>query len=134
MPASEAMKITGHTQMVTFQRYVNITDEAALRGAERRQSCDGIKVLALSGSRARLMRVKRATDLLLTKSSSVFSRDEESFHHLGLSEVTVEGAEFVQPRIVAIKVRIRRIVRIAPQITEVLHQDKRAVEFLLDQY
>ncbi len=35
MPASEAMKITGHTQMVTFQRYVNITDEAALRGAER---------------------------------------------------------------------------------------------------
>src|SRR5207237_9349492 len=35
MPASEAMKITGHTQMTTFQRYVNITDEAARNGAER---------------------------------------------------------------------------------------------------
>src|SRR5215831_2820434 len=35
MPASEAMKITGHTQMITFQRYVNITDEAARNGAER---------------------------------------------------------------------------------------------------
>ena len=35
MPASEAMKITGHTQMTTFQRYVNITEEAARNGAER---------------------------------------------------------------------------------------------------
>jgi integrase len=35
MPASEAMKITGHTQMITFQRYVNITDDAAREGAER---------------------------------------------------------------------------------------------------
>jgi len=29
------MKITGHTQMITFQRYVNITEEAARNGAER---------------------------------------------------------------------------------------------------
>ena len=35
MSASEAMKITGHTQMTTFQRYVNITEEAARNGAER---------------------------------------------------------------------------------------------------
>src|SRR5438874_13447744 len=35
MPAAEAMKITGHTQMTTFQRYVNITEEAARNGAER---------------------------------------------------------------------------------------------------
>jgi integrase len=35
MPPAEAMKITGHTQMVTFQRYINITDDAARSGAER---------------------------------------------------------------------------------------------------
>ncbi len=35
MPASEAMKITGHTQMITFQRYVNITDDSARIGADR---------------------------------------------------------------------------------------------------
>ncbi|MGQ0763972.1 MAG: tyrosine-type recombinase/integrase [Acidobacteriota bacterium] len=35
MPAAEAMKITGHTQMVTFQRYVSVTEEAARNGAER---------------------------------------------------------------------------------------------------
>jgi integrase len=35
MPGAEAMKITGHTQMTTFQRYVNITEEAARNGAER---------------------------------------------------------------------------------------------------
>jgi len=35
MPASEAMKMTGHTQMIMFQRYVNITEEAARNGAER---------------------------------------------------------------------------------------------------
>jgi Site-specific recombinase XerD len=34
MPAAEVMKISGHTQMTTFQRYVNVNEQAARRGAE----------------------------------------------------------------------------------------------------
>ena len=35
IPATETMKISGHTQFVTFARYVNINEQAARRGAER---------------------------------------------------------------------------------------------------
>lgn len=34
MPATEVMKISGHTQMTTFARYVNTNEQAARRGAE----------------------------------------------------------------------------------------------------
>ena len=34
MPAAEVMKISGHTQMTTFQRYVNVNEQAERRGAE----------------------------------------------------------------------------------------------------
>jgi len=33
VPASEVMKITGHTQMKTFLRYLNLTDESVLNSA-----------------------------------------------------------------------------------------------------
>jgi integrase len=35
IPATETMKISGHTQFVTFARYVNINEKAARKGAER---------------------------------------------------------------------------------------------------
>jgi integrase len=35
LPSSEIMKTSGHTQMTTFQRYVNPTEETARRNAER---------------------------------------------------------------------------------------------------
>ncbi len=36
IPATETMKISGHTQFVTFARYVNANEQAARKGAERR--------------------------------------------------------------------------------------------------
>jgi integrase len=35
LPSAEIMKTSGHTQMVTFQRYVNPTEDTARRNAER---------------------------------------------------------------------------------------------------
>lgn len=35
IPATETMKISGHTQFVTFARYVNVNEQAARKGAER---------------------------------------------------------------------------------------------------
>jgi integrase len=35
IPATETMKISGHSQFVTFARYVNINEQAARSGAER---------------------------------------------------------------------------------------------------
>lgn len=35
IPATETMKISGHTQFVTFARYVNINEQAARKGAAR---------------------------------------------------------------------------------------------------
>lgn len=34
-PATETMKISGHTQFVTFARYVNVNEQATRKGAER---------------------------------------------------------------------------------------------------
>ena len=35
IPATETMKISGHTQFVTFARYVNVNEQAARKGAAR---------------------------------------------------------------------------------------------------
>src|SRR5436853_7599943 len=66
---------------------------------------------------------------------SVFSRGDEGLYHFCASEIAVEAIELIQPEVVTLKVerRLRRIVRIPLQITEVLHQHERAVEFLLSQ-
>src|SRR2546426_10300324 len=62
------------------------------------------------------------------ESLAVFERGDERLDHLGAGEVSVEGVELVQPEVVAVKVCIWAGVWIAPQITEVLHQDKGAIE------
>src|SRR6266545_1936897 len=66
---------------------------------------------------------------------SILARDQERLHHLGVLEVAVELVELRQPEVVALKVecRFRRIVGIAAQVTEVLHQHKRSIELLLFQ-
>jgi integrase len=33
MPSAQVMKISGHTQQTTFQRYVNLNDDAVRQGA-----------------------------------------------------------------------------------------------------
>src|SRR5207249_1414335 len=70
---------------------------------------------------------------LRTETLSVFGRVDEGLYHFGLSEIAFEAVQFVQPEVGAVEVQssLRRIVRVPAQVTEVLHQHKGAVEFLL---
>ena len=65
-----------------------------------------------------------------SKSSSILTGINERLYHFGIDEVSLELVQFVQPEVIAVKVqpRLRRIVRIASQVTEVLHQDEGTVE------
>src|ERR1051326_380836 len=66
---------------------------------------------------------------LLPEALAVFSRGNKRLDHLGSIIITVELIQLRQPEVVTNQVAIRRVVRIAAQIAEVLHQHKRAVEF-----
>ena len=70
---------------------------------------------------------------LWSKALAILAGDDERLDHLGLDEVAVELVQLVQPEVVAVEVEsgLRRVVRIATQVAEVLHQHKRPVEFLL---
>jgi hypothetical protein len=67
----------------------------------------------------------------LSEALPILSRHEERLDHLSVDVVAVELVEFVQPEVVAVKVSVGIVVRIPSQITEVLHQHKSAIEFLL---
>src|SRR5712692_10541087 len=64
------------------------------------------------------------------KSLPIFSRSNEGFDHLRANEVAVELVQLIQPEFVASVVYVLRIVRIAAQVTEELHQHKCAIELL----
>src|ERR1700755_708229 len=66
---------------------------------------------------------------LLPEALAVFGRGDEGFDHLGGDEVAVEVVELLEPEVVAleVQVRLRRRVRVATQVAEVLHEDERAV-------
>ena len=59
----------------------------------------------------------------------IFGRRNERFDHFSIDEVAVELIQLRQPEFVAGVVSVGTAVRIAPQITEELHQHERAVEF-----
>src|SRR2546429_4919598 len=63
-----------------------------------------------------------------TKARAIFTGGDEGLDHLGVDEVAIECVELVQPEVVAVKVRIGRIVWISAQVAEVLHQHKGFVE------
>jgi len=60
----------------------------------------------------------------------IFGRRNERFDHFTIDEVAVELIQLRQPEFVAGVVSVGTAVRIAPQITEELHQHERAVEFI----
>src|SRR6266567_5836353 len=62
------------------------------------------------------------------KALSILEGSNEGLYHLGSVEIAVELIQFRQPEIVPGIVIVLWIVRIAAQITEVLHQDESAVE------
>src|SRR5215212_4486777 len=59
---------------------------------------------------------------------AVLDGRDKRLDHLGLDEVTVVLVELAEPEVVAVEVRVRRLVRGAPEIPEVLHQHERLVE------
>src|SRR5438128_12492081 len=68
-------------------------------------------------------------DLSRPKSLPILCRGNERLYHFGLLKVPVELIQLREPEIVARIVRIRIITRIAAQVSKVLHQDERAIEF-----
>src|ERR671913_33020 len=66
---------------------------------------------------------------LLAEPLAVLNRVDEGAHHLRVNEVAVELVELREPEVVAVEVRVGRVVRVAPEVAEVLHQDEGAVEF-----
>ena len=82
------------------------------------------------------VRVARGVDWLIldepeseAEASSIFARDNERLDHLSGLIVPAELIQLRKPEVVAIYVIVRWIVRISPQVAEVLHQDKCPVEF-----
>src|SRR5207237_3998061 len=65
---------------------------------------------------------------LLAKAFPVFSGREERLDHFRRPIIAAKTVEFCQPVVIAGKIPIRRIVRVALQVTKVLHQHKRAIE------
>ena len=64
---------------------------------------------------------------LFLESSSILGRNDERLNHLGPNEVSVGLIQLVQPEVVAVKICVRRIVRIPAQVTEVLRQNEGAI-------
>src|SRR5215204_3375973 len=68
---------------------------------------------------------------LLAEAALVLGRVEERLDHLGPLEVAAELFELGEPELEAREVRVRRVVRVPPQIAEVLHQHEGPVELPL---
>ncbi len=65
------------------------------------------------------------SNYLLTEPVTIFPGVKESLNHLRLHEVAIKLVELAQPEIEAWRVRI------AAQVSEILHQDKGRVEILM---
>ena len=67
---------------------------------------------------------------LWTEALAILSGSNEGLDHFGADEVAVELIQLCQPEIIASVVGVLWIVGIAAQVTDELHQYKRAIEFL----
>ena len=74
-------------------------------------------------------------DASRSEAMAILVRTDEGFDHLRVDIVSIEAVQLIQPKVVALVVerRLGRVVGIPAQVSEVLHQDKRAVELLLIQ-
>src|SRR5207253_7585971 len=93
------------------------------------------KLMAQTSAHTHRVSVPRAVATGLTpelwpKSLSVLARRNKRLDHLGADEIAIELIQLRQPEIVTRIVCVRPGVGIAAQISEELHQDKRAIEFL----
>jgi hypothetical protein len=65
----------------------------------------------------------------LPEPMTIFARGDEGFDHFGVDVIAAERIEFAEPEIVTVKVCVWCRVGIAAQVSEELHQHKRAIEF-----
>src|SRR6266540_5758428 len=73
-------------------------------------------------SLSRLPVIFRYWTCLYAEALTIFARQDEGLHHLGINEVAIEGIQFVEPEVES------RRVRIAPQVAGVFHEYERSVE------
>ena len=64
---------------------------------------------------------------LWTEALTIFTGDYERLDHLGGLIVSAKLIQFPKPEVISVYVAVRWIVRVSPQIAEVLHQDKRVL-------
>src|SRR5215218_1047260 len=67
----------------------------------------------------------------LPEAVAVLFGDEESLDHLGALEVAAVVFELLEPEVVAVEVRVGRVVGRAPKVAEVLLQYERGVRLAL---
>ena len=67
----------------------------------------------------------------LTEPLPVLAGPDEGFDHLSVDEVAAVLFELPEPEVITSVVRVLWVVRVAPQVAEILHQDERAIEFPL---
>src|SRR5438045_5328104 len=79
---------------------------------------------------ATFYRAPPASGPLRPEARAVLGRVDEGLDHLGGDEVSTELVELREPEVVAVEVRVRRGVRIASKVAEVLHQHEGAVELV----
>src|SRR6185369_7539341 len=58
----------------------------------------------------------------LTESLPVLDRRDEGPDHLGVYVVAAELFQLLKPEVITRVIRILRVIRVAPQVTKVLHQ------------
>ena len=69
--------------------------------------------------------------LVLAEPRAKFSGNDERLNHFRAAEVA-KLVQFVQPKVITVEVLVRHIVRVATQVTVILHQHERRVISLTD--
>src|ERR1700749_2139895 len=96
-----------------------------VRARADRIDCPSPKLI--SGAARAATRAARS----IPEALAVLLRGEERLDHLGALEVAAEVFELLEPEVVAVEVRVRRVVGRAAQVAEVLHQDEGGVRLAL---
>src|SRR5712672_1874625 len=63
--------------------------------------------------------------------SAILGRQHERLHHFGVEIVAAKSVKLAEPEVVTVEILIRGRIRIAAEVTKVLHQHERAIELLL---
>src|SRR5436305_2030171 len=65
--------------------------------------------------------------LIWPKPLAIFSGTDEGLDHLGAYEIAIELIELRQPEVISGVISVRAFIRIAPEVTEILHEHEVAI-------